>query len=472
MASLNVASIPAAHQPVGNARATVAIGVITAFLALEPLLRSLAMWRVPSASLRQVLHADPVWLLIAVIGLLAASTLGEVRELARRHMWLVGLLLLWCVVAALSSIFAQVPSLAAIRSLRWALGLAFALVLLVTLRRQPRAAQTILIGWCVGFCAYAGVLLIFVLTDPIREGIDWGRALPGVKNVRHLGFEAMAVALLASLFRPVGAGGLTLWLPRVAAIVGWAVLFWSGGRGSFLAACAALGCVMLLCGWRSARWGEAALLAAVGFTLATAHTPPGGSFGARRTIGLDTVAQGVAETQAVNQVTSGRWAIWQESLAIIAANPWLGIGEAHTPLHVTAARTYEQPHNLFLQATLAWGILGGAIFLFAIVDVLRRAARHVRAASIESPAVAGFTVMLAMAINSMLDGTLFHPRPVTYFLIGSCLALGAVTVRRPVAPAWPDGLSPRRLRLQLDLREAADVSAAPCCDGAIEDVVC
>ena len=435
MASLNVAPISAAHQPVGDARATAAVGAITAFLALEPLLRSLAMWMAPSPTLRQILHADPVWLLIAVAGLLAASTLGEVRELARRHVWLVRLLFLWSIVAALSSIFAQVPSLAAMRSLRWGLGLAFALVLLVTLRRRPAAAQAILIGWCLGFCAYAGVLLLFVLTDPIREGVDWVRALPGVKNVRHLGFEAVTVALLASLFRPAGAGRGTLWLLRIAAIAGWAVLFWSGGRGSFLAAVAALSCTALLCGWRSARWREVALLAAVGFALATLHTPPNSSFGAPRTIGLDSVPEGVAQAPAVDQVTSGRWTIWQESLSIITANPWLGIGEAHTPLHVTAARTYEQPHNLFLQAALAWGVLGGAAFLVAVGTVLWRAARRIRAASIESPAAAGFAVVLALAINSMLDGTLFHPRPVTYFLIGSCLALGAAMHRRPVAPA-------------------------------------
>lgn len=437
MASSGVVLSSAPSRSSGRGtRLAAAFGAIGLFLALEPLVRGLLWWQAPESFSRGYLHSDTNWLILAVIGLLGVSTFAEARALALRRMWLVRLALLWAVMAAFSSAFALEPGLAADRSLWWVLGLLFALALLVALRRQPEGAMPILLGWCLGFCAYASVLLAFILIDPIREHTDWVGGLPGVANVRHLGFEAMTAALIGSLFRPAGVGRLTIWGLRIAAIVGWAVLFWSGGRGSFLAACATLGVILLLSSSGSRqRLIEWALLMVAGFLIATLHTPAGGSFGAWRTIGLTTAEVAAREIDA-NQVTSGRWAIWRESAQLIIENPLLGIGEAHTPLRVESARAYAQPHNIFLQAGLAWGLLGGAAFLCAIGYGVWQAAKRVRGASTSVPAVVGFGVLFALTANSLLDGTLFHPRPVAWFLIGMCLALAGAT-ESPSRPHSP-----------------------------------
>lgn len=427
MTHSSVASIGLARPSVRVARADAAFFGIAAFLVLEPLVRSLVWWAAPIGDSVQLFHADTNWLILAVIGLLAGS-LSQTGELARRHPWLVRLAPVWGVAAVISSALAVEPALAAYRSLWWGLGLVFALCLLMALRGRPARAHPVLMGWCLGFCAYALVLAVFIAVDPVRSEAVWTSGLPGVANVRHLGFEAMAAGLIGSLYRPTQTEQYQIWLLRLAGIAGWAVLFWSGGRGSFLAACAAFAVVLVATrAWARPRFLiELAALFGVGFTLATLHAPPSVSLGAWRTLGVSTMTA-AASGADLNSVTSLRWEIWREAAVVIAANPLFGVGEAQAPLRLATVGKIgvAQPHNLFLQAGLAWGVIGGAAFVVAIGYGLYRAARRLGGTEIGSPAIAGLAVALAMAANSMLDGTLFHPRPVMMFLLGLCLALGA-----------------------------------------------
>ncbi len=432
MTHSSAASVSLVRPSVGTARAEAALFGIAVFLALEPLVRSLIWWAAPVNVSVQLFHSDTNWLILAAIGMLAGG-LTQARDLALRHPWLVRLAPVWGAAAIISSALAIEPVLAAYRSLWWGLYLVFALCLLAALRTRSAWAHPLLIGWSLGFCAYALVLGVFIAVDPVRNEAVWASGLPGVANVRHLGFEAMAAGLIGALYRPTRAARYEVWLLRLVAVIGWAVLFWSGGRGSFLAACTALAVVMFATrAWSRPRFlSELAVLIGAGFALATLHAPPGGSLGAWRTLGASTMAA-AASGADLNSVTSLRWEIWREAVDVIAAHPVTGIGEAQAPLRLKTVGDFgvAQPHNLFLQAGLAWGVIGGAAFVVAIGYGVFRSVRRLGGAELGSPAVAGLAVALAMAANSMLDGTLFHPRPVAMFLLGLCLAVGAPTASR------------------------------------------
>jgi O-antigen ligase len=360
----------------------------------------------------------------------------DMATVATGRRWLVALGCLWAASAMVSSWLVAGP---AASSSRWAIYLAFGLVLLVLLRRRPEAAERLLPALAAGYVSYASVLVAFVATADLPSNYEWVHGLPGAGNVRHLGFEAVAAALVGSLYRPVLPSRGVTWLLRITAVAGWTFVFWSGGRGSLLSVLAAVAIAAAFSPTgRRRRLAEAAALGVAGLALSLLHQPPGASFGIWRTIGVETIAT----AEAGIDVTSGRTDMWREAVRAIAANPFFGIGEGQMKHQfVTAHRHFQQPHNLFLQAPLAWGIPGGLAFLVGIWFPIVRAAARVRGrAALGSTAMTGFAVATAMTANAMLDASLFHPRPVTIFLIGLCLALvgpltsGQCGCARPRAP--------------------------------------
>ena len=400
-----------------------ALILAAAVLACEPLLRALLWWQLPGPGLHSFFHADSAWLQVGVLAPLGLCLVPQVRELVARHRWLLALFLLWTVAAVLSSAAALMPAIAFNRNVRWLMHLAFALNLLLALQQRPDRAPTLLLAWCVGFLGYAAVIVAFIMAAQGAPAFDWVIGLPGAFNVRHIGFEAMAAALIGTLLRPSALRSkASIWLLRATAVAGWAVIFWSGGRGSFLASIGALAVVWWLCPIER-RWQrlvEMLCLIAAGFAVATLHVPPSESFGAWRTLGFAPEAAGED-----TDVSSGRVLMWMEAARTVAANPLLGIGDGQVKYRlVTAYGHYAQPHNLLLQTFLAWGIPAGVAFLSAIGFALLRAVGRVRAdAAITSPAAAGLAIAFALAANALIDGTLYHPRPVTLFLLGLCVAL-------------------------------------------------
>lgn len=395
---------------------------VVAFLAAEPPLRTLLWWADPRLS--HTFHADPIWLVLGALALLVSPLIAPVRATVAARSWLVAVGLVWVAFAVISSAQASLPSPAFVRCAKWLLFLAFGLWMVVALRRRAELATPILLAWAAGFIVQALVVAAFAWTHSGTVEIDWTRELPGVFNVRHLGFEAMAAALIGSLFRPSGPGW-TRALLRLAAVAGWAVVLWTGGRGSFLAACAAIAAAAFLAprAGRLRLLAELPLLFGTGFLIATLHAPPDGSFGLWRALGFTTVAAGTG----VEQFSSGRTAIWRESLAFIAAHPLTGIGDGQMKLRLVSAQGYfAQPHNLLLQAWLSWGVVGGTAFLIAIAAVLQRiVARILGVADLASPAMAGVAVVLALGANAFIDGTLYHHRPTMLFLIACAVALAA-----------------------------------------------
>lgn len=391
---------------------------LVAFLTTGPLAITLLLWTFSSEAPRAMIQFNTASVLVLfVIGLAGIMGLRTGRSIARAHPWLLILGLLWLVIAGLAASRSQEPLLSASRTVWWILELTFGLSVLAALRAYPRFAPRIIVAWALGFLSLAAVILYYVIAGPRHAEPAWQLNIPGAINIRFIGFDAMCAAVIGSLYRPEAAPRTVLIL-RLAAVAGWAVLFWSGGRGSLIGAVLAIAAVAIVCRPpRGKALLEIAALVLIGLLIAALHTPPSAVMGVWRTLGLETAA-----ARSLDEIGSGRWLIWRDTSEVILAHPLLGIGEGQAH-HVKSIGDHIQPHNVVLQAGLAWGLIGGSAFLIAVAYGLFRAIQVVRRSSFASAAAAGLAVSLALAFSAMFDGTLYHLQQVSLFLTGLALAM-------------------------------------------------
>ena len=80
----------------------------------------------------------------------------------------------------------------------------------------------------------------------------------------------------------------------------------------------------------------------------------------------------------------------------------------------------DQPHNLVLQFVLEWGVVGSAIFLALLAYAFFRglAAHIVRAGrEVDLAALSAGSVIVALTVHALVDGTYFHPQPSFYLAL-------------------------------------------------------
>jgi O-antigen ligase len=137
-------------------------------------------------------------------------------------------------------------------------------------------------------------------------------------------------------------------------------------------------------------------------------------------------------------ISSSRFAIWSNTLALIAAHPWLGVGFGGfnfvwtlTPFPDRPTAFFDHTHNLPLQFAVELGLpLAAAVLAlltWSLVQALRAAhaaagdARHLRAA---------FVIVLIAVVHSQLEYPLWY----AYFLLPAAFAFG-LCLAVPGAPA-------------------------------------
>lgn len=221
-----------------------------------------------------------------------------------------------------------------------------------------------------------------------------------------LGALALGVALSSSRTGLVGLGGLALWAAIDRGLPDRARrLFWA-------APVVAVGWWLGL--WA---WGEMGGTAYYGET----RMEGGGDF------------------------SSSRFAIWSNTLALIAAHPWTGVGFGHfnaawtfTPFPERPVAFFDHSHNLVLQWMVELGIPAALALLGGLVWALWRSRG---ALSLPGPrgraARSALMVLAVLGWHSLLEYPLWYP----YFLLPAALALGLFlglgAPQRPVRPSPP-----------------------------------
>jgi O-antigen ligase len=274
----------------------------------------------------------------------------------------------------------------------------------------------------IGFVCFVALLVVFVLQVPEPANFDWVSGWPAVAHVRHLGYYAAAIIGLC-----IGRFAIVIsrpgWMATFAvATLAFALALWTGTRGAIAAAGAGLAVGMLLF---PALRRRQVLLGVLGSSVVSvalvAWLPtPAGHLGLWRT-----VAATVSRSEA--GIGSGRTDLWLRTLNAISQRPLFGYGDGQTFWIVPFEPVVGQPHNVLLQALLAWGVIGTACILILTVPFAIRTACGIRALGGEW--LPPFLAMLVLAAYSAFDGTLYYTLPLSIFAACAGLVARGVLVR-------------------------------------------
>lgn len=138
---------------------------------------------------------------------------------------------------------------------------------------------------------------------------------------------------------------------------------------------------------------------------------------------------GATRFSAEGDISSSRFAIWSDTLALIARHPWFGVGYGEfnrawslTPFPHRPLAFFDHTHNLPLQFAVELGLPLAAVMLVLLGLALWRAfAAAGRRQGDEALALRScFVLVLLMAVHSLLEYPLWY----AYFLLPTAFALG------------------------------------------------
>ena len=405
----------------------------------------------PSPTLFNQAAAIGLWGL--VMAALAPQCATSVRVAAGRS----GALL-----AALGLVAAAALLSCALGSLPWAIGLPAAGLLLITmalalcgaaLAPGPALLTSFFGAWVAAGLCSSLVAVVQVFVPELADG-NWiarsgapGRAVGNMRQPNHLATlllwsavaviplvelgklgrtrarRAAALALMALAILGVTLSGSRTGLVGIAVLALWGALdarLSRFSRGLLLAA-------PLLC---ALSWGLTAAWASL----------------------QNTQAIGAAARVGEGAASAGRFAVWSDTLTLIRAQPWLGVGFGEfnfawtlTPLPDRPGEFFDHTHNLPLQLAAELGLPLTALVLGLLALALWQAWRRTRAAPAASSAAlrATFVMVLLMALHSQLEYPLWYAHFLlpTAFAWGLCLGAGghdeAQVTRALAAARWP-----------------------------------
>ncbi|PPE66750.1 polymerase [Caldimonas caldifontis] len=163
---------------------------------------------------------------------------------------------------------------------------------------------------------------------------------------------------------------------------------------------------------------------------------------------------GEARLESGGDISSSRFAIWSNTLALIGAHPWTGVGWGNfnaawtfTPFPDRPVAFFDHSHNLVLQLMVELGVPAALALLGGLAWVLWRAR-----GALSLPGEAGLAARAALMMLAVLGwhSLLEYPLWYAYFLLPAAFALGLFVglgaPPRPSAsapaPAWTRWLLP------------------------------
>ncbi len=151
--------------------------------------------------------------------------------------------------------------------------------------------------------------------------------------------------------------------------------------------------------------------------------------------------EGAVRFSTQGDVSSSRFAIWANTLALVREHPWLGVGFGEfnrvwtlTPFPGRPTAFFDHTHNLPLQFAVEIGVPLALAVVAMLVFALWRAHRASSAAANPDDASAlraAFMMVLLVGLHSLLEYPLWY----AYFLLPTAYALGLCLGRAPAAGA-------------------------------------
>ena len=320
------------------------------------------------------------------------------------------------------------------------------------------AFRAVCIGLLVAGVASAVIALVQVFAPALADGTLMarssmpGRAVGNLRQPNHL--SSLLLWGIVAIVWLAGAGALRRSIAlALGVLLLWAVVL-SGSRTG------AVGAVVLAAWGGLDRgltrfWRRALLAAPLGYGAFWLAMVGWGRFGH---------ASGIESRFAANgDISSSRFAIWSDTLELIRARPWTGVGFGEfnfawtlTPFPQRPVAFFDHTHNLPLHFAVELGVPLAVVVLallgWALVRAWRIAQRAnpsgvpaLRASHSGVPALrAGVVMVVMMALHSQLEYPLWY----VYFLLPTAFVWGLglglpvpATVRAVAAPVRPNLLS-------------------------------
>lgn len=327
---------------------------------------------------------------------------------------------LFCVIAAVGAFtVAKSPILVAVGMFKISIHALFFLAVIDQVENWRRRELM-----CFWFAISLGLLVFwFVWITNIwifePNGRDWVRLIPGVTNVRGLGFFAVAgffagMALAAkNKFQewqsPVFVLGV---LVSVSALI---MVLWTGSRGGLLAIMSGAGFIFV---FAPALRKSVAVYFGLALILALAASYPlpivNESYGLERIIlSSSTISDGA-------NPSSGRTQMWAGTVQKIMDRPMLGWGiEQFAISGPEETLGFKQPHNMILQILFSIGFLGGLATLMILLPIASRVVFDIS----QPESVAAWGYVTGVIVFGLYDAAFYYPYPVMIFLIAAAIIL-------------------------------------------------
>lgn len=332
----------------------------------------------------------------------------------RRRVAIYGLAFLGWVL--LADVLSTEPLPAIARDVQWLI----LPLLIVVFRRLSRLSEEFLAILQVTV-AFSLVWICIYLLMSADAVFDWMHP-PIFGNIRRLGMSVGVMTVF--LYLDAGIKVRYKLLLSLGRLVGLAMLFWAGGRGSFLGWVVAFVICSLAAktGWQPLKKhaieiGLALILAAV----CSVNTPGMGIWS-----GL--VRSSVYQSGSLDQVSSMRLTLWSRTISVFG-DPFCAAvgagGNGFIRLKLMPAQQIFHPHNIFLQAATDWGVIGLLLLLTVVLSVAQRVAacRQV----LGQRAFVGSGILVFLLITGLLDGGLYHLEYLIYAALAVSMLPGGPT---------------------------------------------
>lgn len=269
--------------------------------------------------------------------------------------------------------------------------------------------------------AVVALVYFFSLTFiPMPKEFSFAENPPLATNIRHIGFISTVGAAVSGLWiLSLSLKNRFSLIAILLTLINFSLLFWLGGRTSIGSAfiCLALcgGYLAYLSKFKPINTLVLLALISCSFWIASLLSifPWNSVFHVVDTFTVD--------SDGINQFTSGRLEMWRISINAAIESPWLGLGPEGYRF-IPDKKIGVQPHNLFVQVFVEWGILGaGAFFLLLGYGLIKCLMITWRCRySQDKSSLTALMVVIALTLHSLTDGTYYHAQPL--FLLALAFA--------------------------------------------------
>ena len=292
-------------------------------------------------------------------------------------------------------------------------------------RAYPSTTLFYLISLSTIFIVFFFMVNWFVLTNLMVTEFSkietiWTHAPPFNSHIVHTRYQATAgLAIFLLYFVESRSSSFNTWTGFFALTILWSFLFWLGGRGPVLSV---FGAIFFL--WGVLRLKNSYSRDFLYFVLGSALIGLfiGESVAIFSWSGMmHAVGQSVA-ADSINQLSSNRIVLWMGVLESVKDHWAFGLGPQGYYYMPNRIPGTIQPHNVFMQFLVEWGVVGG----FLLTSMLLRGfwigfKRHVldtrdTIADISKVALAAGTVIVSLSILALFDGTYYLSQP-SYYLV-------------------------------------------------------